>query len=102
MVTGTASAPRCHLAAGTWRPGAPDQCYHSWAMAQFDFGPYLASPGVHGAPNASLAVAAPHGDRAARLAAIGALCRQGVQQSDARVMLLDGLVRGLGLGLGLG
>ena len=38
---------------GTSRPGAPDQCYHSWAMAQFDFSDYLASPSVKGAPNAS-------------------------------------------------
>jgi hypothetical protein len=91
VVTGTATAPQCHLTPGTWRPGAPDQCYHSWAMAQFDFSDYLASPSVKGAPNASLPVAPPHGDRASRLAAIGALCRQGVQQSDTLVMLLDGL-----------
>ena len=91
VVTGTATAPQCHLTPGTWRPGAPDQCYHSWAMAQFDFSDFLASPSVKGAPNASLPVAPPHGDRASRLAAIGALCRQGVQQSDTLVMLLDSL-----------
>ena len=38
-------------------------------MAQFDFSDYLASPSVKGAPNASLPVAPPHGDRASRLAA---------------------------------
>ena len=61
-------------------------------MAQFDFSDYRLSrhPQCQ-APNASLPVAPPHGDRASRLAAIGALCRQGVQQSDTPVMLLDGL-----------
>ena len=103
---GTEAAPRCHLTPGTWRPGAPDQCYHNWAMPQFDFSRcdpaprptasldlrasrlisphlarYLAQPALDGLPNASLPVDAPRGDRAARLAALGALCRRGAEQS---------------------
>lgn len=102
IVTGTAAAPQCHLTPGTWRPGAPDQCYHSWALPHFDFARFLATPALAGARNATLRPAAPvspHGGRlsapaAAHLAAeLRELCRQGVAQRGPSVMVLEGLSR---------
>lgn len=43
VVTGSKKNPVCHLAPGTWRPGGPDQCYHNFIMAQFDYERFLNS-----------------------------------------------------------
>ena len=55
VVTGAdPAAPVCHLAPGTWRPGGPDQCYHTAAMGQFDLPRFVGS--LRGAPNGTLAL----------------------------------------------
>ena len=59
VATGPPEEPTCHLTPGTWRPGGPDQCYHSWAMAEFDFARYLARAPRRAAPNGSVSVALP-------------------------------------------
>ena len=102
VVTGSAegSDEQCHVTAGTWRPGAPDQCYHSWAMAQFDFRRFLGSAPLAGASNVSVAVPQPSvwrrggGDSASHLATIRKLCELGERRHrrGSPVMVLDGLL----------
>jgi hypothetical protein len=49
---GNGNEPLCHPMAGTWRPGAPDQCYQSTIMADFDHFDFVAS--LRGVKNGSV------------------------------------------------
>ena len=116
VTTGPADQPTCHLTPGTWRPGGPDQCYHSAIMSQFDLPRFLEAHG-RGAPNGSVrvrgmaaltpaAASSANDERggggasyhvtyskgALDLAPLHALCKQASAQAELPLLQLDGLL----------
>lgn len=120
VATGPAGQPTCHLTPGTWRPGGPDQCYHSAVMSQFDLPRFLAAHGggarngsVHVRGMASLAPSSAAGGAAdderggggasasydlayakgaLDLAPLRTLCKQASAQAELPLLQLDGLL----------
>ncbi|KAL1525165.1 hypothetical protein AB1Y20_020036 [Prymnesium parvum] len=104
VATGAAAQPRCHVSAGTWRPGGPDQCYHSSVMHSFDFDRFVQLPAVRRHAVGKLRVGGgvvasdgpPLGNES-RWAdegwrALKDLCRQGTAQAELPVLELEGLL----------
>jgi len=92
IVTGPADAPQCHLAPGTWRPGGPDQCYHSWSMSDFDYTRFLLRPRVGGSHNGSVRLERAR-NASALVHSLRALCRAAQRQAELPLMILDGAER---------
>ena len=103
LAEGRPGAPTCHLSPGTWRPGGPDQCYHNWAMADFDFRAFLSTPPLAGQPNGSLTLERPPlpaynasggvgGEGDLDVGALRKLCRAAGAQAGAAVLVLEGLL----------